>query len=529
MAAPTTTAATTIVIPKGSTIFIQTAFPTTTLIPPAPPFFPASVDFTADHSIITSGAKLYLPYTPEPSSNITCRDLIASLNGAPILSSTPTTSSALLFYGLSAGNLVTPFFEEPTTGGTVFSQGTVLFVPVNKALVPESATPTNVVSVQTLFDSLTSISTTLSSSGQTTAESSTVDGTATLQPPAIQTSSSSASSPSSSGNHVKPQPTVGEAVGGAVGGIIVGLLLGIFIAWCCLGLRRARKNKDLSGFESPKSPTAYPLVPTRRERQRTVVETSDLSGWRKHLPSERGVDGISHAFKAVFHHVDIHVHGYYGNIAAPASSNDLAALVGLLTASKAEATIVQAHESVQMLEGILNRWIVSRISLRCEIDQSLLPGEFTGIPKHAHWDMETHEERLVLGVESRKGFPQALSQWRVLTGFLYGDPADQQDFKSVRDANIEQAVKLFAKAYSPWKLPGKSHADRDSSLRSILVEASAAGSQLFTQPTTFAFEWQSHGKDTVISPALVMRTDENGEPIRRSNTLIEARCARTRS
>ncbi|KAK3669913.1 hypothetical protein LTR78_010224 [Recurvomyces mirabilis] len=277
------------------------------------------------------------------------------------------------------------------------------------------------------------------------------------------------------------------------------------------------------------SPTVFPLVPYKNGKQHAVVGTSDLSTWHKHLPNERGVDSIIHAFKAIFNHVGVHIHGYYRNTPEVASGPDLAALAELLTTSTAGATVLQVQESGQMLEGVLNRWTVGRISLRSEVDQSLLPKEFTGIPKHTHWDMETHEERLMLGVESRKGFPQALSQWRVLTGFLYGNPADQQNFRSVRDANIQQAVKLFAKAYSPWKLLGKNHADRDSSLRSILVEASAAGSQLFTQLTTFAFEWQSHGKDTVISPALVMRMDENGEPIRRSNTLIEARCARTRS
>jgi len=117
------------------------------------------------------------------------------------------------------------------------------------------------------------------------------------------------------------------------------------------------------------------------------------------------VDGIAHAFKAIFEHVSVHVQGYYRNSPEPATDQEMASLAELLAVPVAEAGILRAHETCQMLEGVLKRWIIERLSLRSEVDQSLLPAEYAGLPKHVHWDMETHETKTMSEVESRKGKP----------------------------------------------------------------------------------------------------------------------------
>ena len=117
----------------------------------------------------------------------------------------------------------------------------------------------------------------------------------------------------------------------------------------------------------------------------------------------------------------------------------------------------------------------------------------------------------------------------MLTGFLRPDPKTDQEFKRDLDVKIDQAVRALTEAFSPWDLPGKSNANRIESLRKILYQASDAGIVLFTQPSTFMFDWSSkdRGQDrtVVITPAFVKRLDEFAEPLHSAQVLIQARWA----
>ena len=117
----------------------------------------------------------------------------------------------------------------------------------------------------------------------------------------------------------------------------------------------------------------------------------------------------------------------------------------------------------------------------------------------------------------------------MLTGFLYSDPGIDQGFKGDLDANIDQAVRALTEAFSPWDIPGNSNANNMKSLRKILNQASSAGVLLFTQPSTFMFDWSSkkRGQDrtVIITPAFVKRLNESAETLRPARVLIEARRA----
>ena len=131
---------------------------------------------------------------------------------------------------------------------------------------------------------------------------------------------------------------------------------------------------------------------------------------------------------------------------------------------------------------------------------------------------------------TRPGFQQAFSQWRMLTGFLHPDLRADQEFRRGLDMKIAHAVRALTEAFSPWEVPGQSNANRAESLRVILHQASEAGILLFTQPSTFMFDWSS--KDSaqdhilVITPAFVKRLNESAEPLPSVQVLIRARQAR---
>ena len=131
---------------------------------------------------------------------------------------------------------------------------------------------------------------------------------------------------------------------------------------------------------------------------------------------------------------------------------------------------------------------------------------------------------------TKLGFPQAFSQWRKLTGFLHPDPRTDQDFRRGLDLKIDHAVRVLSEAFSPWDAPGKSKSNRAESLRAILHQASDAGILLFTQPSTYMFDWSSKdgGDDQIltITPAFLKRLNESAEPLPSMQVLIKARRAK---
>lgn len=118
----------------------------------------------------------------------------------------------------------------------------------------------------------------------------------------------------------------------------------------------------------------------------------------------------------------------------------------------------------------------------------------------------------------------------MLTSFLRPDPRTDSRFERDLDIKIGNGVRAVTEAFSPWEIPGKSNADATESLSGILHQASKAGILLFSQPSTYMFDWSSmhRGQDRtiVIAPAFVKRLDESGKPLPFTQVLIEARQAK---
>ena len=124
---------------------------------------------------------------------------------------------------------------------------------------------------------------------------------------------------------------------------------------------------------------------------------------------------------------------------------------------------------------------------------------------------------------TKAGFPQAFSQWRVLTAFLHPDPRTEQGFKKALDVKIDRGVEAFTKAFLTWAKQGAGDQNRKDSLRRILELANDAGLLLFAQPSTFMFDWSDKDGTVTVSPALVKRLDESGKLLSPAPVLISAR------
>lgn len=329
----------------------------------------------------------------------------------------------------------------------------------------------------------------------------------------------------------------GAAIGGSIGGLVVGIAIALIAAACLRRRRSHGSGKHPHRSTSSDGDTDTRGYPMSKEMQ-SFAPTTTVTGWQKHLPQDKDDGTITKAVKTIFDQIHMHVEGFYNSKSRKVTDSAVAALERV-SPDGLSRKLSKAPDSLPILEGILIRWIVHRISLRSDVGESLLPSEYTKIPKQNNWHMESEAGHSGQIEEVKKGqsrlaksflhnltdpgFPQAFSQWRVLTVFLHPDPRADQAFKKQLDVKIDQGVRALADAFTPWDIPGRSITTRNESLRRILQLASDAGLMLFAQPSTFVFDWSSRQGTVTVTPALVKRLDEAAEPLASPVVLIAAK------
>lgn len=115
-----------------------------------------------------------------------------------------------------------------------------------------------------------------------------------------------------------------------------------------------------------------------------------VTGWQKHLPQEKDDGTITKAVKTIFDQIQMHVEGFYNSKPRKLSGSAASAL-DRVSPDGLSRKLSKAPDSLPILEGILIRWIVHRISLRSDAGESFLPSEYTKIPEQNNWHMESEE------------------------------------------------------------------------------------------------------------------------------------------
>jgi hypothetical protein len=126
-----------------------------------------------------------------------------------------------------------------------------------------------------------------------------------------------------------------------------------------------------------------------------------VTGWQKHLPQEKDDRTIAEAVKTIFDQIQVHVEGFYNS--KPGKLTSSAAALERVSPDGLSNKLSKESNSLPILEGILIRWIIQRISLRADGEESFLPFEYTKIPKQNGWHMESDEQSSDHVDESRKG------------------------------------------------------------------------------------------------------------------------------
>ena len=95
-----------------------------------------------------------------------------------------------------------------------------------------------------------------------------------------------------------------------------------------------------------------------------------------------------------------------------------------------------------------------------------------------------------------------------------------------RHANIQAAIGALENILRPFADSRMNHEQRMRNLEEILKRSSVFAFTLFSQPSTWDFDWKEEqgvkSAELCIFPALVQVTDETGEPVRPPRPFSEA-------
>jgi hypothetical protein len=118
----------------------------------------------------------------------------------------------------------------------------------------------------------------------------------------------------------------------------------------------------------------------------------------------------------------------------------------------------------------------------------------------------------------------------MLTGYLLsgtstGGRTDDPQTQRV----VEEAVQSFTRAFAPWSKADVSEAEKIKNLTNIMGHAMAFALWLFSQPSSFRYDWKPSvdvrdrsQHSIVIAPAVLKVTDSRGQALVRPLTVVSA-------
>ncbi|EGD91763.1 hypothetical protein H112_00875 [Trichophyton rubrum D6] len=312
---------------------------------------------------------------------------------------------------------------------------------------------------------------------------------------------------------VKPQ-TTGFSTGiltGAIGGSVAGsALLTLIAAYLFFGRRKSRGESNLEGRQTkePLGDKNYDIetassrdhlssnLPFAWTTDKTnAVGSLDIhaeqSGLRNYIPTPADNKTVESRILTVFDHPALHIKNYY-IFSSPSNSES---------------------EHLSQYSLILATFHAALFASGSEVT-SFLPPPFTAARDFRDMQLQQDQE------ESQVHF-----YWRMLTASSYrGMPdAQKQAYLSTRAENISKAVDAFTAAFRLFANPQYLESERIRHPTKVMEDTAELGIWLFEQPCGFEFIWSNLAAgQVVISPTVVKVSDEHGELLQATKTIVKA-------
>lgn len=330
----------------------------------------------------------------------------------------------------------------------------------------------------------------------------------------------------------------GAVAGAAIGSLIAGALIAGLIMWFCL--RKTRKSRHGRDQES----SMLALVPGQEKGPAANVlslasaspVSRDVSGI---LPQPLEDEAISSGFSGIGVAIKNHVQSFYhSSRVSPAllDLDDLQRLGSDLPLSTGTlSTLLGNTDTREVALRFCIGWIVvSRMQLSSSPNSTLLPPQiadfFSSMAIGNHASQREYLFLVVLSVaDNHVAQTTYLAHWRGLTAELLHSTYGKNSFTTSdpRLRSIENAINALDGILLPFADSRMANTQRMQNLREILKRAATFAYTLFSQPSTYEFDWQGQqqgglSEGLCVFPAFVQVTDESGEAVRPPRVLSEA-------
>lgn len=425
---------------------------------------------------------------------------------------------------------------------------------------------------------ITASSASNSSTGSTQSKSNSPTPTDQSKPLSSSTSagSTSLSSPTSVGS--SSQPSISKAstpftairhgisssatAGIGIGAFVIGVFLALGAAFLCM---RYRGNNIRRGnYRSPRSSGSGGIVELQesvfsKEKPGPRATCSPTIPLEQILLEPVSDPDTRQNMQVVCTQIEQHVANNYHQIPENYSSTRI---VEVMNRSGYNNTGVSAEDFTTLLGDPRSRpaaiihaiaWIIfTRVSDSSKADVSLLPiaiaqllqaippAEASSVNQNGKSQASAHDPRcLKLIFVVLLGFNTVFSKWRSETAFLLqplrSNRTPLRPNETELQPSIDRNMALLDEIVQPFISPGPSAKEQQGkNLRAIMFEAAKFGLILFSQPTSWAFDWKTGRKGSntttnaqprsslVVFPALVKSSNVNGKHLPGGDVVVEA-------
>lgn len=326
---------------------------------------------STETTFVGAGFALFVPFSTSANANVNVSVLVQALgSGAPGLPA---------IYGVYAHTYSA--FALANDPNQLVSSSETLLIPVTDHLGSK-------VHILSSIDALKSANAAATSPQSTAATATSTANTNSGAPThsASPTKTSSTTSLCSTGGPSRNKDT-GPLAGGIVGALLGGLIIGALVAFFCLRSRQSSRRKSLRDSSDSYNGKPIAMDAMHKQQPQVGVAAADVTGWQKHLPQDKDDRTIANAFHSVFEQIQTYMDGFYES-ETHAPSNPMIQRLEKLSSDGLVKVLSHTDEAILVLEAILTRFIVHRISGRSSSGESFLPLEFTTILEKNQWHME---------------------------------------------------------------------------------------------------------------------------------------------
>ncbi|KAL6154990.1 hypothetical protein ACJQWK_01236 [Exserohilum turcicum] len=160
--------------------------------------------------------------------------------------------------------------------------------------------------------------------------------------------------------------------------------------------------------------------------------------------------------------------------------------------------------------------IISKMQLSKDSSKSFLPAEIARCYEAIIGEQQEHHD------------PPLVTKWRVITaGLMNSNYAHTAiDVSDSRYASIQASLVMLDRVLQPYADLRMKNEERKRNLEEVLKRSASFAYTLFSQPSTWKFEWQKGqgvtSGELCVFPALVQVADETGQQINPPRPFSEA-------